>query len=231
MNLNNKEFDNIIRFLYGLKLIDNSNSDNPSRCKKCNVVVDDLCIHSLQCKKGLNPKWRHDTFNKKLYELLKSEIKNIELEVRPPEQKSRTKPDIIIHDHIMIKDDHSIKSCKVFLDTIIYDVYRKEHRTDIENGICKIFSAGKLGEQEKIDKYKNKFENLRSKGYVFKPIGLESFGGISKVLKQVINIALLSKAQRIGKDVNILQNNYYVKLSMFFKKMMLQSLHDHVDIV
>ena len=231
LNLTNKEFDNIIRILYGQKLVNNSNSNDIVRCKRCNIQVDDLAIHFLQCKKGKNSKWRHDTFNKKLFELLNEEIKNVQLEVRPPDQQTRQLPDIIIHDHVMIKDNHSIKSCKVYLDTIIYDIFRKEHKISIEKGNYKIFSAGSLGEKEKISDYENKFANLRSKGYIFKPIGLESFGGFSKILKQIINIALASRAERTGKNIDILRNNYYVKMSMFFKKMLLESLYDHVDIL
>ena len=100
LNLTNKEFDNIIRLLYGQKLINNSDNNNAKRCKRCNIIFDDLAIHSLKCKKGKNSKWRHDTFNKKLYELLKAEINNVQLEVRPPDQKSKQLPDIIIHDNI-----------------------------------------------------------------------------------------------------------------------------------
>jgi len=158
-------------------------------------------------------------------------MNNVQLEIRPPEQNTRELPDIIIHDNVIIKDGFSIKSTKLYLDTIIYDIFRKEHRTEFEKMNYSIFSAGKLGENEKIKDYKNKFENLRSKGYVFKPIALETFGGISKTLKRIINIALKAKQSRTGQDLNKLQNNYYVKLSMFMKKMLLDTIYDHVDII
>ena len=232
--MNNKEFDNIIRILYGLKIINVNNAndaDHPVRCKRCGEIVDAFGVHPFQCKKGLNHKWMHDAFNKKICELLRKEVNNVQLEVRPPDQDTRQLPDIIIHDNIVMKDKTSIKSVKLYLDTIIYDIFREEHQNKIHRGEYSIFSAGKLGELEKIRLYENRFENLRSKGYVFKPISLESFGGISKTLKQIINFCLNSQKDRTGNDINLLQNNYYVKLSMFFKKKMLKRLYDHVDVV
>ena len=228
LDLNNQQFDNIIRLMYGLKIIDSKSSID---CKRCSIDMDCLCKHTIQCKKGLGPKWMHDEFNKYLYRLLNEELNNVQLEIRPADQDNRQLPDIIIHDNVVICEQTKIMSTKLYLDTIIYDIYRQEHKSKIEKGEYSIFSAGKLGESEKYRIYQNRFENLRSKGYKFKPIALESFGGISKSLKQIINVCLKSKSDRTGKSLDILRNNYYIKLSMWFKKMMIKRLYDHVDIV
>ena len=86
-------------------------------------------------------------------------MNNVELEIRPPDQQTRTKPDIIIHDDILMKDERSTKSCKAFLDTIIYDIFRKEHKISIEKYNHRTFSARHLRELEKMRKHENKFEN------------------------------------------------------------------------
>ena len=236
--LSNKEFDNILRILFGITLFDvDINVEEERKCKHCGEISDGLGLHAFMCRHGKSHIYAHDAMNRIIYNLLKSEILNCRLEKRPIDNnKKRDKPDIIIDDNISLVINKKCKNAKFYLDTIIYDIYRDKHfelfeKADANGGKgISIFSAGKLGEKEKYLNYKNKFEDLRNKNYIFVPICIESMGGISKNLKKIINYIITVKAVKSGKDKNILLNNYYVTLSMNFKKIMLIRLYDHLNI-
>ena len=85
------------------------------------------------------------------------------------------------------------------------------------NDNIKLFCAGMISE-------KNKFNNLKEKSYVFIPFVLESHGGTLRKLKNVFNYISKLKGSRTNKDVNIIKNNFYIKLSIYIKKLIIQSI-------
>ena len=175
-----------------------------------------------------------------LFRALEKEVFHCSLEKRPSDlTKKRDKPDIAIHDNIILNIDGTVSQSKYYFDTIIYDIYRNDHvefvkkALDNDNdGKCKmsLFSAGKLGEQDKIRDYRYKFEMWRNNNYKFVPISVEFLGGISKKLKKLINYIIIFKAKRTGKDKAILLNNFYIEMEMNYKKLMLERLYAHINI-
>ena len=107
----------------------------------------------------------------------------------------------------------------------------KKVRDKYESGAIGHFCAGEIGEYDKIMDYRNKFENLNVKNYRFLPLAMESFGGINRNIRTIIDNVMNLKSKRLKRDINILKSNFYIKFSMFYKKLLIKSILNHYQLV
>ncbi len=229
----NTQLNTLWRIMFGIPLTDQNHN---IQCTGCNMLLDHTTayIHVFDCRFGRAHHYRHDGVTKWIYDLLNSELSNVELEQKPrhtglqvlSESNMRNdRPDIIIHDKIELEDK---TMSKVILDTVITNVFCSENERNIKNGKISLFMAGKIGERNKNRLYRTKFENQYQNGYKFRCLAIENTGGISKVTKHIISQAILIKAKRTGRDYNKLLNNAYIELSSLIKKQLIKSIYNHI---
>jgi len=186
--------------------------------------MDIYGIHALQCRIGYNHKSRHNAVNHYLYEEFKIELQNVTLEQSVDnDDLTHKKPDIIIHTPIL----YFGKLKKLFLDTIINDIYSKHNIELFNTNKNVIFCGGLYGERRKTQLYQsNRCEQLIREGYQFVPISIESFGSISKKLKNIIDSLLKIKCSRTGSQLHIEKNNWWIRFSLFYKKLIIKSIYN-----
>ncbi len=171
---------------------------------------------------------------------MKTELDKIDLEIKPrmlnknlridntDEKQSNIKPDIWVHEKIEY-EKHKIS--KLILDTVVTNIFCKKNLKNIENENISFFMAGKIGENNKNNLYKNKFNDYYEAGYKFKALALEILGGVNKNIRGIINTICKVKAKRLNKDPNILINNTYILMSLIFKKFLIETLKNHIMLV
>ena len=223
LEMNNMEFNVLLRYLYGIKIIP---TERP--CNLCGYTCDVKGKHSLQCRMGKEHHFRHNEMNKYLYNVIQTEYQQVRYEKKPFGQKENDKPDIIFDEYIKLSDGTYHKA---YLDLVIVDVYRTAVVNKYKIGDIGHFCAGKLGVKDKLRDYNDKFENLNVKNYKFVPIAMESFGGISKNIKLIIDNVMELKSKRTKKDKETLKANYYIKFSMKYMKLLIKSIFNHYQLV
>ncbi len=68
-------------------------------------------------------------------------------------------------------------------------------------------------------------------GYKFTTLSIESFGGICKRLKFIINKSIKKKAEdrrKENKNTSIYINNFWIKWSVFYNKLLCERIYDHI---
>jgi hypothetical protein len=176
-HISNDIYNILIRRHFGVEIIDGLKKTGIRKCRKCNEELDEYGDHALRCKIGKGPIYRHDMVNKFLYNNIQQETRNIKIEPRNTNVENEERPDLIIWDEIEYADG---KYSKIFVDTMITDIYKKQNVQMIKQRKFKIFNAGKLAEKVKKELYSNKFNDLKQNGYKFIPSIFESYGGIGK---------------------------------------------------
>ena len=114
---------------------------------------------------------------------------------------------------------------------MITNIYNKINMLQVKSDNFKVFNAGKLAEQKKLDDYLDKFQDLRQNGYIFIPTIVESHGGLSKGIRKICNTFLRRIAKDKNKEFSVLVHNYYIRFSIFYQKLKYQSLWNHYRIL
>ncbi len=204
--LNNHEFSTSLKLRYGKKL---EVLRHGARCPQCNLIITDINEHALRCQNGLNSGSVHDASNVYLTDHFSGVYNGVELEQKVDnDDGSRKRPDFIFHDRILWMDGNMEK---VICDMVTCDIYSKANLKLIEENRNKIFSAGNIGAKRKEKMYADvRCGKLLRNEYIFTPTSIETFGGVCKVLKFLVNTSIKVKAadkDKIDKE-SIWINNF-----------------------
>ncbi len=174
----------------------------------------------------------HDGANKWIYDEQKGEmVMELEPHVKNGDG-SRKRPDVIWHSKINFDGIQT----KVIMDTQIGNIFNELNLKKIESGRYKIFGAGLEAIKQKDRMYFDvRCKELMDSGdYAFFANGYENFGAVDKNLKGMVNdwLGMIVNNQDEGNKnkLNILKNNFWIRHSVHWMKMMVKRITDHYPI-
>ncbi len=186
----------------------------------------------MRCRNGYNQIGMHDGINKWTFEEQKGDmVMEIEPQVKNSDG-SRKRPDVIWHSKI----DYKGIQTKVIMDTIIGNIFNINNLKNIEKGKYKIFGAGITAKKQKERMYMDvRCKELMDTGdYCFFANAHENFGAVDKDYKGIMHdwLKMICSNQNEGtkNKLCIMKNNFWIRFSINWMKMMVKRVKDHYPI-
>ena len=120
------------------------------------------------------------------------------------------------------------KYAKCYYDTMVTNIFNINNINDVNNNSFTIFNAGLYGQNRKFNNYIGKFEEYNDKGYRFYPLIMESYGGMNKHVRCLIN-QLIKENSCDNEEFAIKIKNYYIEFRLYWIKVKYKSMYSHIQ--
>eukprot|EP01083_Nonionella_stella_P271019 918014_1 len=196
-NMSNLEYKVNIKMMHGVPLM---KEEQP--CPDCNMMMSIFGTHGLVCTHGLNHAWHHDKWRDWLAEKLSIVIPNTSIEPRI-ESEGKKRADILCRGRLTYDN---------ILGPAFYDVTAGNNLSagileKIEKGNIKLWMAGSEQFKRKERAYfDGRANELLGRGYAYKTLTFEIFGGISYEIKNLLDYFIELKeddTDKIWKELSI----------------------------